>query len=97
MHVLILGLFKNWTGNKYLFAQLDSPRFRTLQPLSTRYFSEKVAPAVHDTAAKREAFAEWREALMFDICAKEVKKHASAEESRWRRPRSGHFFIGFFS
>jgi hypothetical protein len=26
-----------------------------------KYFSEKVSPAVHDAAAKKEAFASWKE------------------------------------
>jgi hypothetical protein len=32
--------------------------------LTIKYFAEKVSPAVHDSAAKKEAFAMWKEFAM---------------------------------
>jgi len=57
-----------------------------------KYFAEKVSPSVHDAAALKEGFAEWKEVFMHDIFGKreeEIQKghEAGYQEAQERRKK----------
>jgi len=57
-----------------------------------KYFAEKVSPTIHDAAARKESFAEWKEAFMHDIFGKregEIQKghDLGVQEAEARRKK----------
>jgi hypothetical protein len=47
---------------------------KTRQGMMIKYFSDRISPAVHDSAAKKEGFGVWKEQWMHERYFKTFKK-----------------------
>jgi hypothetical protein len=50
---------------------------KTRSDMLVKYFSEKVSPAVHDLAAKKEGFGAWKEQFLHENLADDVERKYS--------------------
>jgi hypothetical protein len=62
-------------------------RNKSKSDMVIKYFAERVSPAVHDTAAKKEAFGNWKEFLLHYWLGKKAAMFQMnlQEEEAWRR------------
>jgi hypothetical protein len=64
-----------------------------------KYFSEKVAPGVHDVAARKEGFGVWKEDFIHDSYAKEEAKRLTQLklERKLHKSTRSSMMIKYFS
>ena len=55
-----------------------------------KYFSERVSPGVHDGAAKKEGFGEWKEQFMHESFEEREKQSRATREEDIRRHKDEH-------